>query len=210
MTDHLDPRNDAALSSALCSAIRRRVMILIVGSTLAVALAFGLTFYFALVASQSAVANQIPELGAVVAKMKGLLVMNTLVFVGIIIASLFALANIVTSRMFHPIAVLHRGLVDIADGALPRAVESSGGGEFAGIEDAMRTAVTVIRERERAELEALAKEQESLARSLQSESARKALEEIIASKSAFLGVKGRASARPKDDLAEDPLFIEPR
>ena len=185
-------------------------MILVVCSTLAVALAFGLTFYYALIANQSAVATQIPELESVVAKMKGLLVMNTLVFVAIIIGSLFALASIVTSRMFHPLAMLHRNLTDIADGTLPRSVESSGAGEFAGLEEAMRTAITVIRDRERAELETLAKGRESLARTSGPESTREAIEEIIASKSAFLGIKKREEARVKDDPAEDPLFIKPR
>lgn len=210
MTDYPDRRRDAELSGALSGAIRRRIMILVVCSTLAVALAFGLSFYYALVASQSAVATQIPELESVVAKMKGILIMNTLVFVAIIIVSLFALASIVTSRMFHPLAMLHRNLTDIAGGTLPRAVESSGAGEFAGLEDAMRTAIAVIRERERAELETLAKGRDSLVRTPAPEGACTAIEKIIASKSAFLGIRGREAARAKDDPAEDPLFIEPR
>ncbi len=210
MTTYLDNRPGAELSGTLSGGIRRRVMILVVCSTLTVALAFGLTFYYALIASQSAVANQIPELESVVAKMKGLLVMNTLVFVAIIIASIFALAGIVTSRMFHPLAVLHRNLAAIAGGTLPRSVESSGAGEFAGLEDAMRTALTVIRDREHAELEMLAKGRDSLSLTSGPESARAAIEEIIASKSAFLGIKEREAARVQKDAVEDPLFIKPR
>jgi methyl-accepting chemotaxis protein len=185
-------------------------MILVICSTLAVALAFGLTFYYALIANQSAIASQIPGLESVVAKMKGLLVMNTLVFVAIIIVSLFALTSIVTSRIFHPLAMLHRSLTDIASGTLPQSIESSGAGEFGGLEEAMRTAITVIRDRERAELETLAKGRESLARTSEPESAREAIEKVIASKSAYLGIKGREAARAKDDLAEDSLFIKPR
>jgi hypothetical protein len=216
VTEHPDRRHEAELPNAMCGAIRRRVMILVACSTLAVALAFGLTFYYALIASQSAIARQIPELDSVVGKMKGLLVVNTLVFVAIIIASFFVLASIVTARMFHPLEVLHRRLLDIAGGALPR-VEPSGSEEFAGIEEALRTAVAVIRDRERAELEALAKEQEALSGDLQSEGARRALGEIIARKSSFLGMKERGALRverkaspAKTDQPEDSIFIEPR
>jgi len=198
---------------SLASGVRRRIMALVLCSTLAVALAFGLSFYFALVSNQSAVARQIPELAEVAAKLKSLLIVNTVIFVAIIIASFAVLARIVTARMFQPLGLLHRQLTAIASGTLPRAVERSGDAVFTGIEDAMETAIAVIRDRERAELEKLSRGREAIASQGAASQARATIEEVIASKSAFLGMNA-AELSPKTKkgagFPDDSLFIKPR
>jgi len=217
---YLDDRTGADVTESISSGIRRRIMALILCSTLAVALAFGLSFYYALVANQSAVAQQIPELAEVAAKLKNILIINTLAFVAIIIASFFVLARIVTSRMFQPLGLLHRYLTTLASGRLPRPVEVSGEGAFAGIEDALRGAVAVIRDRERSELEKLAQSREAIGEVRAPSQVRAAIEEVIASKSTFLGMNEQIPAAQTEEmneraarareLEEDPLFIKPR
>ena len=71
---------------------------LILAGMLTVALIFGISFYFALLSNQSALARQFPELEEVAVKLRSILMLNTAVFAAIIIASFVLLASIVTSR----------------------------------------------------------------------------------------------------------------
>jgi hypothetical protein len=206
-------KSSASVPESLAERIKTRIMVLIVCATLAVALAFGLSFYFALVANESAVARQIPELQAVAAKLKSLLVANTVAFVAVIITSFFVLARIVTSRIFEPLGLLHQSLTAIACGKLPRSIESSEESTFTGIEEAMQAALVAIRERERIELGKLDQLRHTIESMAGPAEVRASIEEVIASKSAFLGIDAHdVAAREKREkmMSEDPLFIKPR
>ena len=111
------------LTDSMTGSLRWRIKLLVLASTIVVALAFGISFYYALVSNEAAIAKQIPELEVVVKKLKSLLIVNTVGFAAVIIASFFALSAIVTSRMFRPLGFIQKDLMTIADGGLPRKSE---------------------------------------------------------------------------------------
>lgn len=202
-TPHADPGPTAA---ALARNVRRRVAALVLASTLAVALVFGLSFYFALVSNESAIARQVPELAGVAAQMRNLLLVNTLVFAGIIIASFYVLSRIVAGRFFRPLGAMQHALAGMAQGKLPHAIDLQERGAFAPVVDALRDAATRLREsdeRDAADLRAIAAE---LDRVPAAAAAAKRLREMAE----------RTAAAPRPREAEerkragkDPLFIQP-
>ena len=205
-TDHLGLFDGA---DSLARGVKSRVRYLFLAGMLTVALVFGLTFYFALIANQSALARQVPELESVAAKLKSLLFMNTLVFVAIIIASFLALSSIITARLFQPLALLHRELTAIAGGKLPRPVDGREQGAFSELETALGSAVSSLRDRERKEIEELARCCEALSRSGSNQETLRKLMDLAEAKTTFAGLgdcKGEARDR---DAKEDPLFIQP-
>jgi len=205
-TDHLRLLDGA---DGLARGVTSRIRCLLLAGMLTVALVFGLTFYYALVANQSALAQQIPELEAVAAKLKSLLVMNTLVFVAIIIVSFLALSSIITARLFQPLARLHRDLATIAGGKLPRTVDGGEHGPFSELDDALGTAVSSLRARERKEIEELTRCCEALSRSASNQETARKLKDLAAAKTAYAG-PGDVHGEAKDtDMEKDPLFIQP-
>jgi hypothetical protein len=189
--------------------VRKRIRYLLCAGMLAVALVFGLTFYFALIANQSALARQVPELEAIAAKMKGLLMVNTLVFVAIIVLSFLALSSIVTARFFQSLALVHRDLKTIAAGKLPKPTDRSERGPFAELDVALAAIVSSLRDRERKEIEELTRCCEALSRSASAQGTVRKLMDLVAAKRAFTGC-GEAPSEKKDaDAKTDPLFIQP-
>ncbi len=209
MTGTFDHGSVANVSESLSKGVKNRIKFLVLASMLTVALAFGLTFYFALVANESAVARQVPELEGVAAKLKNLLVMNTVAFAALIIASFFVLSSIITSRLFHPLAALHGGLLTLAEGKLPRFLETGERGPFSVLDNAMMAAVSRLREKEQKEIAELDRIAEALAGAGTSPDAVQKLEELAHEKSALIGavVARGKSAKKKEE--EDALFIQP-
>ncbi|MCX5752304.1 MAG: hypothetical protein NTW97_01525, partial [Candidatus Krumholzibacteria bacterium] len=117
MTGTNDRRSDADTAASLARGVRIRVGYLMLAGMLTVALIFGISFYFALLSNQSAVARQFPELEDVAAKLKSILLMNTFAITAIIILSFFLLTSIATARIFQPLALLHRDLLGGEDRA---------------------------------------------------------------------------------------------
>jgi methyl-accepting chemotaxis protein len=209
MTGNTDTRITSEAADSMAGGVKTRVRLLVLAGMVIVALVFGCTFYFALVSNQSALAAQVPGLEAVAAKLKSLLIMNTVVFIAIIIASFFALASIVTSRMFRPLALLHRNLLSLADGKLPRSFEASERGAFSPLDDAFQTALSSIYDRERKEIEELTACAETLARTAATQEPARVLRELAARKSARLGAAEPRGTAKEQEAKEDQIFIQP-
>ena len=142
-------------SDDMVSGIRMRTGLLVLLSSGAVALAFGVSFYFALVSSQTAVATQFPELAPIVTKLKSLLVVNTIGFVGIIIASFWVLSRLLASKMFVSLGVVMSGLRKAAENRYPESAQSSETGPFGEFEATWNTVVHETRTREKHEIEVM-------------------------------------------------------
>jgi hypothetical protein len=193
-------------SPTIARELRSRLTLLVLGCMMTVALVFGLTFYFALIASESALTRQVPELGGVAAQLKGLLIMNTLVFVAIIIASLYALSRLFADRAFRPLSLVHKELLAIAEGALPVSREP-GDGSFAALERAMRDAVTALRHRERQEIDELDRIAEAVAEQASPYVAQR-LEELVGRKKTMIGeTRPKGKAREAEER-EERVFIQ--
>jgi len=209
MTGTTDTRFTSVAADSLAGSVKTRVRLLVIAGMVVVALVFGCTFYFALVSNQSALAAQVPELGPVAAKLKSLLVMNTVVFIVIIIASFFALSSIITARMFRPLDLLHRNLLSLADGKLPRSFEASERGAFSPLDDAFQAAISGIYDRERKEIEELTLSAETLGRTAATQEAARVLRDLAARKSARLGVAEPRGTEKEKEAKEDQIFIQP-
>ena len=209
MTGMNDHRTSADAGDSLARGVRSRIGFLILAGMLTVALIFGISFYFALLSNQSAVARQFPELEEVAAKLKSILVVNTIAITAIIIVSFLFLASIVTSRIFQPLALLHRDLLAMADGKLPRRGERRERGAFSALETAWSAALACIHERELGEIKELADCAASLSRSGSSDEIARKLYEISERKKAFVGASELHSESIEKETKEDPLFIQP-
>ncbi len=208
MSDEYPQNRNAISTDSFVRGIRSRLAFLILASSIAVALVFGLTFYFALLSNESAVARQIPELGQVASKMGSMLIMNTLVFVGVIIASFYVLARIVTVRLFRPLGEFRGVLLTMAAGKHPRAGDFGDAGAFGDLSDALRSAASRVADRDRDESAALTKLADELARSSSTAAAAAAIRDLLKRRTAQ--DQGAGSARSARDSAEkDPLFIQP-
>jgi len=102
-------------SDEMTSGIRMRSGLMVLLSSGAVALAFGVSFYFALLSSQTAVATQFPELAPIVTKLKSILVVNTVGFICVIIASFWILSRMITTKMFVSLGIVMNGLRKAAE-----------------------------------------------------------------------------------------------
>jgi hypothetical protein len=209
MTDATNFRIPSYAGDDLARGVKGRIRWLFLAGMVAVALVFGLTFYFALISNQSALARQVPELEAVAEKLKSVLVVNTLIFVAIIVASFVALGTVITSRLFEPLALLHRDLAGMAEAKFLRVSEERERGPFSVLDEALRAAVSALRDRERKEIEELLRLADTLSRNPQSQETARTLRDLAAGKAAFIGsVETRREAREKE-AGKDPLFIQP-
>ncbi len=120
--------------------INTRIRILVLFSCLAVALVFGLSYYFGLISTESAITSKVPELEGLVGKFKSTLLVNTIIFTGIIIASFFVLSVLLTEQMFKPLGSLHTGMDLLAKGQLPGCDSDQEHGPFGSLETAFRRA----------------------------------------------------------------------
>jgi hypothetical protein len=209
MTEIIDTRTLSGAADGIAGGLKSRLRWLILAGMIIVGLVFGCTFYFALVSNQSALAAQVPELEAVAEKLKSLLVMNTVIFAVIIAASFLVLSSIVTSRMFQPLALLHRNLLAIAEGKIPRSFDRGEGGAFSALDDAFQAAVSGTYDRERAEIAELSACADALERSGGAPDTARALRDLAARKSSRIGASEALGGARKKGAKEDPLFIQP-
>jgi HAMP domain-containing protein len=208
MSDRYPHQRAGGAADSFARGVRTRIGALILASAVAVAIVFGCTFYFALLANESAVARQIPELGQVAAQMKNLLIMNTIVFVGIIIASFYALSFVVASRIFRPLGELHDALRAIAAGAPTAAAEHRPAGAFATLEEAFHAAADRMAANERAETAELSAIADELSGAPATAEAAAKLRSYIQRKTAPRTDADRHGAAPAPP-DKDPLFIQP-
>lgn len=208
MIGTIDPNATSPVANSLAASVKTRIRYLILAGMVIVALVFGCSFYFALISNQSALARQVPELELVAARLKSILIMNTLVFVAIIIASFYVLSTIIASRLFQPLAMLHRYLLTMAEGKLPRSFEASAPGPFSGLDDSLRAAVLSLCDRERKEIDEISRCAEALERNAAAKETARELRELAARKGALIGAETRVEAKAKE-TKKDPLFIQP-
>jgi hypothetical protein len=120
--------------------IKSRIRILVFLSCLAVALVFGLSYYFGLISTESAITSRVPELAGLVDQFRSTLLVNTLIFAGIILASFFLLTVLVTDRMFKPLASLHIDMDLLSRGQLPDCDRDQEQGPFGALDASFRSA----------------------------------------------------------------------
>ncbi len=197
-------------SDEISRALKRRIIILLLLSTLVVAVMFGLSFYFALVSNETAVAGQVPELEAVVGKLKRILITNTIAFAAVIIVSLYALSSLITTRMFRPLESMMRDMRIIGKGKLPDARAPYREEPFAGFDAMFGQVLSVLKEREKREIEEINQCLSVLSNTSAGKEIRYTLEKILKEKDGFLGTGGEVEAGGQSEKTEeDDLFLQP-
>jgi hypothetical protein len=186
--------------------IKGRIRILLLTSSLAVALVFGLSFYFSLVSAGSALASAVPELAELAEKFKSTLTLNTLAFAGIIIGSFIALGSLVTDRLFKPLEGIEEGLGKLASGILPPAPEGSGGGPFDTLRESFISARSRIEERELAEISIL---EDCVAKIAEGIDVSDRLRKLIEAKNRYSGKKETPDGKASSSSPDDPIFMQP-
>jgi hypothetical protein len=209
MTGLNDRRRGTDAGDSFARGIRIRVGYLVLAGMITVTLIFGISFYFALLSNQSAVARQFPELEDVAAKLKNILLINTFAITAIIILSFFLLASIVTARTFQPLGFLHRDLLSMAGGKLPRRGENREYGAFSALETAWSAALASIREKELREIKELADCAAALSRNRSSDEIAAKLHELSERKRTFVGTDELHPEQIAKETKKDPLFIQP-
>lgn len=143
------------MNEKMAGGVKNRFRLLLLFSSLSVALLFGLSFYYALVSTESSVASQFPELAAIVGKLKGMLVMNTIVFAAIVIASFYVLSILITTRLFNPLGTVQTGMNVIHENRFPAGYEKYEQGPFSDLQGSFNSMVAKLRGREERELKEL-------------------------------------------------------
>jgi hypothetical protein len=198
------------LSDEMTSGIRMRTGIMVLISSGSVALAFGISFYFALISSQTAVASQFPELEPIVEKLKGMLVLSTAGFAAIVIASFWILTRLISSKMFAPLGIVMAGLRKAAENRYPETAEPTETGPFGEFESIWNLVVSEARERERREIEILGRCLDSIS-SPQAEDTRKLVEDLMDEKERRIcaAEPQAGDGNPGDGNTDDKLFMQP-
>ncbi len=186
--------------------IKGRFRILLLASSLAVALVFGLSFYFSLVSTESALASTVPELEELAERFKSTLMLNTLAFAGILILSFVVLGSLVTDRLFKPLEKIEEGLVSVASGALPAARKDTHGGPFETLCDAFGSARTNMEKRERSEISAL---EACVAEIREGADVTERLRKLIEAKNRYAGMKETPPENGSENSADDQVFMQP-
>jgi hypothetical protein len=189
--------------------LKRRIVFLILSSTLVVALVFGLSFYFALLSSETAVVNRVPELESVVGTLKRVLLVNTFAVAAVLVASLYALSVLITNRMFQPLESIMRDFSAIGSGALPDRRSAGGEEPFAGFEEMFGSVLSVLHQREEKEIEELQHCLSIIEESPADRDVQSVLEKLLREKSAFLGAGAAEEREGRTVDEEDPLFLQP-
>jgi len=143
------------ITDSAVSDLKKRITVMICMSTLVVAAAFGVSFYFAFISSGSAIAQQIPQLSQVVEKLKSQLLFNTFGLVAVIIASIFILNRLIVRRIFGNIGRIGKSLNEIAEGKLPERGGIDPEAGFEEISSACNFMLSKLRQKEAEELKQL-------------------------------------------------------
>jgi len=200
--------SDYIYSSDMVGGIRSRTGLLVLASCATVAFAFGLSFYYALVSSQTAVARQFPELETIVSKLKSMLVMNTFGFAAVIVLSFWALSRLVSSRNFSPLGRVMKGVRKIAENRIPTPSDCDRSGPFSDFESSFVLMVDNLRSNESGEIRELAYVLESLPASTDP-SVREKIERMIAIKRSRLGEARHPDAADPVPGRDKDVFMQP-
>ena len=186
--------------------IRTRIMALVFLACLAVALVFGLSYYFGFISTESAITSKVPELEGLVGKFKSTLLVNTIIFAGVIVASFCALSMLLTERMFKPLCSLHADIDLLANGQLPGCDSDQEHGPFGPLETSFRSAIKRIESHTRGLIADLEEALEITG--MNNECAAK-LHELIDKNKQFLG-ETKPDGQPEGDTkTDDPIFMQP-
>ena len=196
---------------AFANRIKNRVRLLILFSTLTVALAFGFSFYFGLISGTSAITRQIPELEPITGKLQSLLMVNTLGFIVIIIGSFYILAQLVTARMFSPVARVNKKIREISEKGIPENDGEIESGPFEELESSCARLVTSLRSRDEKEIGVLKKQLEMMRAGADIGQLGPGIEEMIRTREIRLAKSSESSitGRPRPDEKNDSLFLQP-
>lgn len=196
---------------AFANRIKTRVRLLILFSTLTVALAFGFSFYFGLISGTSAITRQLPELEPITGKLQSLLMVNTLGFTAIIIGSFYVLAHLVTARMFSPVARVRKKIQEISEKGIPENDGEIESGPFEELESSCAKLVTSLRSRDEKEIGILKKHLEMMRAGADIGQLVPGIEEMIRTREIRL-TKSKESVktnRPLPGEKNDSLFLQP-
>ncbi|MBN2072268.1 MAG: hypothetical protein JW814_12510 [Candidatus Krumholzibacteriota bacterium] len=187
--------------------LKKQIRLLVFGSSMTVAIAFGVSFYFGLVSNSSAVSTQFPELLPIVSKMKNLLIINTFAFSMIIIGSFYLLSILVTNRIFQPLLYLHKNIIHVSRDKFPQIEEPVGDQLFASMQRALAHMVETLRQRNAEEALRLHKSLEMLAEKNRDVETGRIIEEMAREKDSRSGiVRSSDSSEAPDDGA---VFMQP-
>jgi hypothetical protein len=197
-------------SNEMTSGIRTRSGIMVLLSSGAVAFAYGMSFYFGLISSGTAVARQFPELEPIVTKLKSLLVVNTIGFIAVIILSFWLLTRMVTPKMFLPLGVVMNGLKKAVENRYPKPAETHESGPFGEFESMWNSVISETREREKHEISLLEQCLPYLA-GQEATSERSSIENLIEEKKKRICLEagdGEVDSRGSAGT-DDALFMQP-
>ncbi|MBN1164337.1 MAG: hypothetical protein JXB45_07145 [Candidatus Krumholzibacteriota bacterium] len=200
------------LTREMARTLRNRIRGLILFSSLTVALAFGLSFYYALVSSKSAISSQFPELAFLVNQLKSALVMNTFGFAAVIIISFYVLTLLITTRIFRPLGHIQKGIIDLAGNRIPDLPPEPESGPFSDFEASYRNLVSVLADRDRRDTETLSGCLEKLSAVPGFKEVKQSLEELRETRQLRLGsIPPRKSAESPTagETEENPVFMQP-
>lgn len=186
--------------------VKARVRILLLASSLAVALVFGLSFYFSLVSAESALASKVPELAELAERFRSTLTINTLAFAAIIIGSFIALGSLITNRLFKPLEAIENGLVSLSSGLIPPAPSDSAGGSFETLIESYATARLQIEKREQNDISIL---EECVTKMGEGVDVTDKLQSLIDEKKRFTGIMEAPEAKGGVDSEDDSVFMQP-
>ncbi|MFO7915199.1 MAG: hypothetical protein R6U43_05855 [Candidatus Krumholzibacteriales bacterium] len=200
------------ITDSTISTLKKRIGLMIGLSTLVVAAAFGLSFYFAFISNSSAIARQIPELAPVVDQLKSHLLMNTFGLLVIIIASILLLNKLIANRVFNNIGRIGKSMNEIAGGSLPERGSIDPNEGFSYISSAHNMMLSGLRKKEASEIERLGKCLEMSA-SGKNQELQELLGKMVKNKKIFLGIESGAEAEDKagdsQNEKKDGIFLQP-
>ncbi len=157
MTENYYKSAITASGDVFANRIKNRIRLLVLFSTLTVALAFGFSFYFGLISGASAITKQFPELEPIANKLKSLLMLNTFGFSAILMGSFYILTQLITARMFSPIARVQKKIQEITETTLPENDLEIETGPFEEMELSCSRLITALRSRDEKEIAQLKK-----------------------------------------------------
>jgi hypothetical protein len=201
--------SDNVTAEKLSRDVRNRIKAIILTSSIAVALAFGLSFYFALISNEAAVAQQIPELEAVARKFKHILIVNTAGCIAIVLASFHVLSSMITNRMFRPLESMMAGLRGMADKRIPKLENIGEEGPFAPLQHSFAEAVKTLHEVHLSELENLNHCISILSDPADRKKLHQKLTEMISRKKKLIGLADEEVNEQVSGNRNENLFMQP-
>ena len=210
MTKFKNSQSSHKFTNQALSNLRKRILLLITSSTIVVAIAFGVSFYFAFISTGSAIATHVPALSPIVTKLKNLLLIDTFGLVAIIIASLYFFNRLTTTRLFSGLGIVQKEMINISEGHLPARKSSKSDGAFAEFESAFSIMLSSIKEKESFELTQL-EEYLGHIESNDHLKLKNSIKELIKRKREYLNSGKSSSGKAETDIQNktEEIFVQP-